>query len=388
MKFSLIVSHARLRPVLLGLAAGAMLSASPALADVTIGVVASVTGPAAALGGETRKAVEMMPAEIGGEKVHYVLLDDATDPTQAVRNARKLISEDKVDAIIGPNLISTAMAIADIAHDEKVPMVSVAPLDVSGDKRETVFRSEPSAGLMVRRIVQDMESKGLKRVAFIGFADSWGELLLKSLTAEGEGKITIIASERYGRSDPSVQAQVLKVMATKPDAVFIGASGTPAAMPQITLRQRGYQGPVYQSHGVTSKEFLRVGGKDVEGALLPVGPVLVAEQLPDSHPNKANAVAFVTAFEEKYGAGSRSTFAGASWDAFQIVKAGVESALKAGVKPGTAEFRLAVRDGIQTINGLVGVNGVYTITAQDHAGYDPASIVLITVKDNAWSLVQ
>jgi branched-chain amino acid transport system substrate-binding protein len=388
MKVRANLSRRRLGPALAGLAAGALLSVSPALADVTVGIVASVTGPAAALGGETRKAVDLMPTEIDGEKVHYILLDDATDPTHAVQNARKLISEEKVDVILGPNLISTAMAIADIAHDEQVPMVSVAPLDVSGDKRSTVFRSEPSALLMVRRIVQDMEAKGLKRVAFIGFADSWGELLLKSLTAEGKDKIEIVATERFGRSDPSVQAQVLKVMASKPDAVFVGGSGTPAAMPQITLRQRGYKGTIYQSHGVTSKEFLRVGGRDVEGALLPVGPVLVAEQLPDSHPNKANAVAFVKAFEEKFGAGSRSTFAGASWDSFQIAKAGIESALKAGVKPGTPEFRLAVRDGIQSINGLVGVNGVYTITAQDHAGYDPASVVLITVKDGAWSLVQ
>jgi branched-chain amino acid transport system substrate-binding protein len=124
------------------------------------------------------------------------LLDDATDPTHAVQNARKLISEEKVDVILGPNLISTAMAIADIAHDEQVPMVSVAPLDVSGDKRSTVFRSEPSASLMVRRIVQDMEAKGLKRVAFIGFADSWGELLLKSLTTEGDGKIEIVDGEQ------------------------------------------------------------------------------------------------------------------------------------------------------------------------------------------------
>jgi branched-chain amino acid transport system substrate-binding protein len=363
-------------------------AAIPALADINIGVIASLTGPAAALGAETKKAVEMFPSTIGGEKVNYIVLDDGTDPTNAVKNVRKLISEDKVDAILGPNLISTAVAMADVANQEKTPMVSVAPLDVSGDKRGYVFRSEPSADLMVQRVVNDMVEKGVKTVGFIGFADSWGELLFKALNKATEGKINVVANERYGRADPSVQAQVLKVMAAKPDVVFVGASGTPAAMPQITLRERGYKGPIYQSHGVTSKDFLRVGGKAVEGALIPVGPVLVAEQLPDQHPTKKAGSEFVKAFEAKYGADSRSTFAGASWDAFLIIQNAMGSALKGKAKPGTPEYRQAVRDGIEKTSKLVGTNGVYTISAADHAGYDPAAIVLIKVENNHWKLVK
>ena len=366
----------------------ATLAATPAFADINIGVIASLTGPAAALGAETRKAVALFPASIGGEKINYILLDDGTDPTHAVKNARKLISEDKVDAILGPNLISTAMAIADVANAEKTPMISVAPLDVSGDKRAYIFRSEPSADLMVNRIVADMLENGAKTVGFIGFSDSWGELLLKALTKATEGKMQIVASERYGRADPSVQAQVLKVMAAKPDVVFVGASGTPAAMPQITLRERGFKGRIYQSHGVTSKEFLRVGGKNVEGALIPVGPVLVAEQLPDSHPAKKSAVAFVKELEAKNGPDSRSTFAGASWDAWLLAQSGINAALKAKVKPGTPEFRAALRDGIEKTSALVGTNGVYTMSAGDHAGYDAAAIVLIKVENNRWKLVK
>lgn len=366
----------------------AALAATPAFADINIGVIASLTGPAAALGAETRKAVAMFPASVGGEKVNYILLDDATDPTNAVKNARKLISEDKVDAILGPNLISTAVAIADVANGEKTPMVSVAPLDVSGDKRGYIFRSEPSADLMVNRIVADMLENGAKTVGFIGFSDSWGELLLKALTKATEGKLQIVASERYGRADPSVQAQVLKVLAAKPDVVFVGASGTPAAMPQITLRERGFKGRIYQSHGVTSKEFLRVGGKNVEGALIPVGPVLVAEQLPDSHPAKKNAVAFVKELEAKNGPDSRSTFAGASWDAWLLAQNGINAALKAKTRPGTPEFRAALRDGIEKSSKLVGTNGVYSMSATDHAGYDAAAIVLIKVENNHWKLVK
>ncbi len=366
----------------------ALMAATPALADITVGVIASLTGPAAALGAETKKAVALFPSSVGGEKVNFIVLDDATDPTSAVKNVRKLISEDKVDAILGPNLISTATAMADVANAEKTPMVSVAPLDVSGDKRGFVFRSEPSADLMVNRVVADMVAGGAKTVGFIGFSDSWGELLLKALTKASEGKLTIVASERYGRADPSVQAQVLKVMAAKPDVVFVGASGTPAAMPQITLRERGYKGKVYQSHGVTSKEFLRVGGKAIEGALIPVGPVLVAEQLPDSHPTKKASVAFVKELEAKHGPDSRSTFAGASWDAWLLLQNAITSAQKAKVKSGTPEFRAALRSGLEKNGRLVGVNGVYTMSAADHAGYDASAIVLIKVENNRWKLVK
>lgn len=366
----------------------AALAAAPAFADINVGIIASLTGPAAALGAETKKAVALFPATVGGEKINYILLDDATDPTSAVKNVRKLISEDKVDAILGPNLISTAVAMADVANAEKTPMVSVAPLDVAGDKRGYVFRSEPSADLMVQRIVADMVENGAKTVGFIGFSDSWGELLLKALTKAGEGKLDIVASERFGRADPSVQAQVLKIMAAKPDVVFVGASGTPAAMPQITLRERGYKGKIYQSHGVTSKEFLRVGGKAVEGALIPVGPVLVAEQLPDSHPAKKNGVAFVKDLEAKNGPDSRSTFAGASWDAWLLLQNAIVGAQKGKAKAGTPEFRAALRDGIEKTSKLVGTNGVYTMAANDHAGYDASSIVLIKVENNRWKLVK
>lgn len=366
----------------------AALAAAPALADINVGIIASLTGPAAALGAETKKAVAMFPVTIGSEKVNFILLDDGTDPTNATKNVRKLISEDKVDVILGPNLIVTANAMADVANAEKTPMVSVAPLDVSGDKRGFVFRSEPSAELMVNKVVADMLEGGAKTVGFIGFSDSWGELLLKALTKATEGKMQIVATERYGRTDPSVQAQVLKVIAAKPDVVFVGASGTPAAMPQITLRERGYKGKIYQSHGVTNKEFLRVGGKHVEGALIPVGPVLVAEQLPDSHPTKKNAVAFVKDLEGKNGPDSRSTFAGATWDAWLLAQNGLQAALKGKTKPGSPEFRAAVRDGIEKTSKLVGTNGVYTMGAGDHAGYDASSIVLIKVENNHWKLVK
>lgn len=360
----------------------------PVFAEINIGVIASLTGPAASLGIETKKVISMFPDELEGEKINYFILDDQSDPTSAVNNARKLISDKKVDVIIGPNLIVSAMAIADLANEEKTPMVSIAPLDVSGDRRRYIFRSEPSADIMVNRVVDDMLENGIKKIGFIGFSDSWGELLLNALISSSKGKLEIVGVERYNRSDASVMAQVLKLILAKPEAIFVGASGTPAALPQLTLVGRGYKGKIYHSHGVTNKEFIRVGGKSVEGALIPVGPVLVAEQLPDDHPNKKNAISFVHELESRNGPDSRSTFAGASWDAWLLTQRGLLYAIKSNARPGTLEFRNAVRDGIEKTGRLIGVNGVYNMSDNDHAGYDPSVIVLVSVHNGRWKLVK
>jgi branched-chain amino acid transport system substrate-binding protein len=316
------------------------------------------------------------------------VLDDATDPTNAVKNTRKLVGENKVDAIIGPNLITNGMAMVDVANEAKVPMLSIAPIDPAADNRAWAFRVEPTADIMVGRVVEDMKAKGVKTVGFIGFSDSWGELLLKALTQTTQAAgIKIVATERFARTDTSVTGQSLKVLSARPDAVFVGGSGTPAALPQTTLRERGYKGPIYQSHAVANKEFLRLGGKNVEGARLPVAPVLVAEQLPDGHPNKAAGVAFLQQLEGKLGADSRSTFAGAAYDAGLLLENAMKEAIKTA-KPGTPEFREGIRNALEGSKGLVGVNGTYTLSAEDHGGYDPKAVVLIEVVNGKWSLVK
>lgn len=376
----------RTKPALCAIAL-ALLSGQ-ALADINVGVVFSLTGPAASLGAETKKAIELMPTTLGGEKINYIVLDDATDPTNAVKNARKLAVEHKVDVLFGPNLITSGTAMADVANEEKVAMLSQAPIEVGADKQKWAFRVEPSAEIMVGRAVADMKEKGIKSVGFIGFSDSWGELLLKALTKTTEAAgIQIVATERYARPDTSVTGQVLKLVSAKPDAVFVGASGTPAALPATTLRQRNYSGPIYQSHAVANKEFLRVGGAAVEGNRLPVAPVLVAEQLPDSHPNKQVGLALVQAVEAKFGPNSRSTFAGASWDGWLLIERAFTAALKTA-KPGTPEFRSAVRDALEKTTRLVGANGTYTMSPTDHGGYDAASPVLIEVANGTWKLVK
>ena len=364
------------------------LAAAPALADINVGVVFSLTGPAASLGIETRKAIDLMPRTLGGEKINYIVLDDATDPTNAVKNARKLAGENKVDVLFGPNLITSGVAMADVANEEKVALLSQAPIEVAPEKLKWAFRVEPSAEIMVGRAVADMTARGVKTVGFIGFSDSWGELLLKALTKTTEAAgIKIVATERYARPDTSVTGQTLKLIAAKPDAVFVGASGTPAALPATTLRGRNWTGAIYQSHAVANKEFLRVGGKAVEGNRLPVAPVLVAEQLPDAHPNKQVGVELVKAIEAKFGPDSRSTFAGASWDGWLMLERAFGAALKTA-KPGTPEFRAAVRDALEQTNKLVGANGTYTMSPTDHGGYDAASPVLIEVANGTWKFIE
>ncbi|HWK60254.1 MAG TPA: ABC transporter substrate-binding protein [Eoetvoesiella sp.] len=370
------------------LLAAAIASASQtAQADINIGVIASLTGPAAILGTDIKRAVALMPDSIDGEKIHYTVLDDASDPTTAVKNAHKLISERNVDAIIGPNTNPTAAAATPAASDSKTPIVIITPYIPPKDKRAWVFQSTQSVGLMAQCIVEDMVARGAKTVGYIGFADSLGDIwyseLLKAVSAAG---ITVIADERYARSDTSVAAQTLKLLTAKPDVVLVGASGTPAALPPIELRQRGYKGNIYYTHGVTSKDFLRIGGKQVEGALIPVGPVLVADQLPDTRLSKKTGVDFNNAYETKYGPGSRSTFAGSTWDAWLLLANAIPPALKSA-KPGTPGFRQALRDNLERTRELPGVNGVYNMTPQDHIGLDHRGRVLVEVRHGQWKYI-
>jgi branched-chain amino acid transport system substrate-binding protein len=359
-----------------------------ARADINIGIVGSFTGLAAAIGQDTKKTVALLPATIAGEKVNYIALDDASDPTQAGQNVRKLVSESKVDAIIGPNINPSAAAMSVIADESQTPLIVITPYVPPADKQRWVFQAVQTAGLMVDRIVEDMVEQKVKTVGYIGFADSWGELLMTEFERASKGTdLKVVANERYRRPDTSVTAQVLKIIAARPDVVFIGASSTPAALPQVELRQRGFTGKIYQSHGATTRDFIRIGGKAVEGARIPTSPMLVAEQLPDSMTTKKPGVEFKRSYEKLHGPGTASTFAGYTWDAWSIIANAIPAALKSG-KPGTPEFRSALRDQIERTKDLVAATGVYSLSATDHNGLDKRARVLMEVKNGDWSFVK
>ena len=374
------------------LALASLFVSASAFADINIGFVVSATGPAASLGIPQKNTIELLPKKIGNEKINYIILDDGSDTTNAVKNARKLISEDKVDILVGSTITPNSLAMIDVAAESKVPMVSMAasarivePMDA---KRHWVFKTPQNDSLMATAIVGHMAKNKIKSVAFIGFADAYGEgwyaEFSKAVQAAG---LNIVANERYNRQDTSVVGQVLKIQAANPDAVLVAGSGTPSALPQKTLKERGYKGVMYQTHGVANNDFLRICGADCEGTFLPAGPMLVATQLPNSNPVKASALEYVQKYEAKYGKGSVSTFGGHVWDALQLVMKAMPNALKAA-KPGTPEFRSAMRDSLEKLGGINGAHGVFTMTPNDHAGLDTRSRVMVKVEKGTWKLAE
>jgi branched-chain amino acid transport system substrate-binding protein len=377
---------AALLPALISLA-----FAGAAQAQIKVGVTVSATGPAASLGIPEKNTFPLMPKEIGGKTVEYIVLDDASDTTTAVRNARKLVSEDKVDVLIGSTVTPNSLAMIDVAAESETPMISMAasaaivePVDA---KRKWVFKTPQNDSHMSTAITSHMADSGIKTVAFIGFSDAYGEGWYREFSKLADlRKIKVVANERFARSDTSVTGQILKIMGTNPDAVLIAGSGTPAALPQKTLKERGYKGKIYQTHGIANNDFLRVCAKDCEGTWLPAGPLLVAEQLPDSNPVKKSALTYKNAYEKAYGAGSVSTFGGHAWDAGNLLAAAVPQALKAG-QPGTKEFRKALRDALEGTKNLANAHGIVNMSPTDHLGLDQRSRVMVQIVDGKWKLV-
>lgn len=361
-------------------------------ADIKIGVTLCTTGPAASLGIPVKKGLELLPRTIAGENIQWIILDDATDPTAASKNARKLVSEENVDLLVGSNVTPNSLAVLEVAAESQTPAIPIAgasvlvtPMDA---KRRWMFKIPQNESLMAKAIFDHMNRNGVKTAAYIGFNDGYGESWWKEAQSAADAVgIKLVVSERFGKTDTSVTGQTLKILAAKPDAVLIGGAGTPAALPQVALKQRGYGGKIYQTHGVANADFLRVGGKDVEGAFLPVGPVQVLEQLPDSHPAQKPGKEFVHAYEAKNGPGTANGFGAYSWDLGIWLKAVIPVALKSA-KPGTKEFRAALRDALEEMKGVVGSHGVYNLSPADHNGLDERGRVMVTIQDGKWKLVE
>jgi branched-chain amino acid transport system substrate-binding protein len=370
----------------------ALLPGTTRAAEVTVGVTASATGPIASIGVPTRNTIALLPTSVGGVKVSYVVLDDGADSTTAVKNARKLISENSIDVLMGSNSTPATLAMIDVAVETGTPLISLAggkrivsPMD---EKRRWVFKTSQNDDMMAGAIVDHMVSRGVKSVAFIGFADAYGDGWWTEFSKAAEARgLRIAASERYNRTDTSVMGQALKIVAARPDAVLVGASGTPAVLPQSTLVERGYKGLVYHTHGVVNLDFLRVGGKAIEGAFVPVGPLVLAQQLPESHPSRKPGLEFIARYEKTYGPGSVSAFAGYAWDAGLLLQAALPVALKQA-QPGTREFREALRAALEGVRELKGTHGVFNMSPTDHLGLDDRARLMATVHNGAWQLAR
>jgi len=369
----------------LALAAAATLTGT-AWADITIGVSASLTGPASGLGIPVANGVKMWPATIGGEKVNVIILDDATDPTKGVQNARRFVNQDKVDVIVGAVATPVAIPMAEVAIESNTVQLALSPIGLPPGKDAWSFRMPQSNNVMAEAMVEHMKKQGVKSVGFLGYTDAYGEQWLQALNPLLEkAGIKMLGVERFARSDTSVTAQALKLASLNPDAMVIVASGSGAAMPQLGLVERGYKGKYYQTHAAATRDLMRVGGKAVEGTFVTSGPVVVAEQLPDNHPSKAVGMKFNADYEKIHGAGMRNQFAAHSYDAYLLLDKVVPVALKKA-KPGTPEFRAALKDAIEAEAAMPVTHGILDFTATDHWGFKTGSGVVMKVVNGDWKL--
>lgn len=356
--------------------------------EIVIGITISTTGPAAALGIPERNALEFVPTEIGGVKLRVIVLDDAGDPTTATTNARRFVTEAKADIIMGSATTPPTVAVSTVANEAGVPHFGLAPMPFTPSREKWSVDMPQPIPIMGKVLYDHMKKHNVKTVGFIGYSDSYGDLWMNDLKAQGGPMgLQIVADERYARPDTSVAGQVLKLVAANPDAVLVGASGTAAALPQIALRERGYKGPIYQTHGAASMDFIRIAGKAAEGVLMASGPVMSPEGQPDSALTKKPGLALNAAYEAKYGPHSRSQFAAHSYDAFEVLKRVIPVALKEA-KPGTPEFREAIRKALLGEKELAASQGVYNFTEKDRYGLDDRSRILLTVKDGKYEVVK
>ena len=362
-------------------AAVTLLAAGAAQADINIGVSLALTGPGSGLGIPMQNQFKLFPKTIAGEKVNLIVLDDATDPGKGAANARRFVTEDKVDMIIGSCITAVAAAMTDIASEAGTVQLAGSPVGVPAGKDKWLFRLPQSNTVMGHAVVEDMKEKGIKTIGFLGYTDAYGEQWLKEITPQlDKAGIKIVATERFARTDTSVTPQALKITSANPDAVLIVASGSGAAMPQMAIVDRGFKGKIYQTHAAATQDLMRVGGKAVEGTLVVSGPAVIAEQLPDKHPSKPVAIDFVQKYEKAYGPNSRNQFAGHAYDAQIVLEKIVPVALKKA-KPGTPEFRAALRDAMETMGRTVFSHGVMNWTAADHWGYTLETGVMLKVVD-------
>lgn len=371
------------------LAAAMALPGAVLAQDITIGISISTTGPAAALGIPEKNALEFVPTEIGGAKIKTILLDDAGDPTAATTNARRFVTESNADIVIGSSTTPPSIAISTVANEVGVPQLSLAPLPITPAREKWTAVMPQPVPIMGKVLYEHMKKNNIKTVGYIGFSDSYGDLWLNDLKTQtgAMGGITVVAEERYARPDTSVAGQVLKLVAANPDAVLIGASGTGAALPQSALRERGYKGLIYQTHGAASMDFIRIGGPAAEGVIMAAGPVMAPEGQADSALTKKPGMALNTAYEAKYGANTRSQFAGHMYDAFEVLKRVVPVALKKA-KPGTPEFREAIRQALLSEKEIAASQGVYNFTEKDRFGTDDRSRIILTVKNGKYEVVK
>lgn len=356
--------------------------------DITIGVILATSGPGSAVGVPTRNALALWPTEIGGRKLKLIVQDDRSDPAAATSIARRMASEDKVDVIVGGSLTPSALAISAVAAEAEVPQLTLSPTLLTEKSAVWAFNLPPGTDLMASAVMEHMVKTRIKSVGFLGFSDVWGDQWLGELKSNAAASgLKLTAEERFGRADTSVTGQVLRIIASKPDAVLVGATSSSAGLVQKTLIENGFKGPIYHTHGAVTRDFLRIAGKDSEGAIAPAGPSAVAEELPGDNLSKTPGLAFVKGYEEKNGIGTRTPFAAHAYDASLVLQRALPTALSKA-QPGTKEFRVALKQALESIKELPATQGTLNYSASNHYGMDNRSRVLVTAQGGGWKLLR
>jgi branched-chain amino acid transport system substrate-binding protein len=376
----------------LGLAALLISTYGSAAADLTVGFVTSLSGPGASIGIPYEKgilAAQAYAGKVGDTNIKLIRLDDASDPSAATRNARKLVQEEHVDVLMGTSGLPGTIAMAVVAAETKTPMLSLVPAPAPQNPNGQWLISIPQpVPLMVAAVVERMKKDNVKRAAYIGFSDSWGDLVYDGVMKNAPGNaIDVVTNERYARADTSVTGQTLKIIAAHPDAVITGGSGTPGALPYLALADRGFKGGLYGTHALINPDFVRVGGAAVEGVIAPTGPVIVAEQLPDSNPTKKVSLAFREVYQKTNNAPTSDAYAAYSFDAWLVLLDAAKRAL-AKAQPGTEQFRAALNEALETTKDVTGTHAVYNFKPGESFGVDERARILVQLKQGKWTLLQ
>lgn len=383
------MKHLLKKPLMILAVTGVLvMSHGAAMAQLKIGVVLSMTGPAASFTKSVRNAVDLFPKEIAGEKLELLIQDDRTDTVAATTIVRRFVSDDKVDVIVGPNVTPMCVAVSPIADESRTPMITPSPVPQVPGKGQWVFNTSVAVPVMAQAMVEHMRRNNVKTLGLIGYSDTWGDQWLAAVKTYGTPLgIEVISDQRFGRADTSVTGQVLQLISRKPDAILVVASYAGAAVPQLALVERKYPGVIYHTHGIDRTDFMRAAGKAAEGVVFPMGPSGVAEDLPANFPTREKSLAFVKEYEEKYGAGTRTPSAANMYDAIELLRVAVPLAKKAAGKPGTPEFRVALRDAIEN-SRVVGSHAIINYSPTNHEVTDKAGVVMVTVRDGKWTLAK
>lgn len=366
--------------------------------ELRIGSVVAMTGPASALGLPEKNALELLQEQLANDTslpftVKFITYDDGSDPTKAVNNVRKLITEDRAHVVICCSTTPTSMAILETVTQAKVPNISLAlgqSVIEPVKERHWIFKTPSTDQLQVTGLVDDMVKRGIKKVAFLGLEDSFGEggwIAMQSV-AKAKG-VEIVASERFSRTDTNFTPQALKVRQSNPGAVYIHAIPPSSALVHQALKRVGYSGPIYHSGGSANNAFISIGKQDAESALLGTTPVLVYKDLPDSNPLKPVITKFAALYEKRFNVPKVDIFPGQSWDAGNITLKAAEEAVKAGAKLDDLDAsRAALRDKIEGVKEFVGVGGIFNYSPTDHLGLDQRSTFISVVKNGEFRLYE